>query len=128
MLLLTLLDHDINLWRAGMLFIGGMLMGFAATIAYYSRHWLLLSLVGGTGFVLSLIIIQQLLISWLALSQWHSYVAALGISWLPFGGWVLYRALRYEDLSQTVAQQRAAANTHLIEHTPIYDDFEPRFE
>ena len=43
-------------------------------------------------------------------------------------GWVLYRALRYEDVSRTVQQQRALEAARYKEHTPVYDDdYQPRF-
>ncbi|MDE0490939.1 hypothetical protein NK638_05225 [Psychrobacter sp. A3] len=75
--------------------------------------------------------VQSLLVSrpaLLALSEWHSYVIAMGISWLPLAGWVLYRAIRYDDVSQSVQQQRELQAARYIEHTPVYDDdYQPRF-
>jgi hypothetical protein len=52
----------------------------------------------------------------------------MGISWLPLFAWVLYRALRYEDVSQAMEQERALAAARYVEHSPIYDDYQPRFE
>ena len=53
----------------------------------------------------------------------------MGISWLPLIAWVLYRALRYEDVSRTVHEQRELQAARYIEHTPVYDDdYQPRFQ
>ena len=61
-------------------------------------------------------------------SEWHSYVVAMCISWLPLGAWVLYRALRYEDVSRSMIKERELQAARYIEHTPVYDDdYQPRF-
>ena len=52
----------------------------------------------------------------------------MGIAWIPLAAWILYRALRYDDVSQTVSQQRELEAARYIEHTPVYDDnYQPRF-
>ena len=78
-------------------------------LALSSQRWLLWYLFGGMAYWLSVEVIQNILAGrpmLSALSEWHSYVIAMGISWLPLAGWVLYRALRYDDVSQSVSQQR----------------------
>lgn len=126
-------DTDMGMWRGAVLFGAGILMGFSLAIALSMQHWLGRYLLGALLFLLSVVLVHSLLRSYLAVTQWHSYVIALGISWLPLYIWVLYRALCYEDVSQTVAQKRAiaaakAAATY-VEHSPVYDDdFQPRFE
>ena len=56
-------------------------------------------------------------------------LVAMGISWLPLVAWVLYRALRYEDVSRTVHEQRELQAARNNEHTTVYeDDYQPRFQ
>ena len=100
-------------------------------VAFSSQRWLLLYLFGGMAYWFVVEMIQNILAgrSMLsALSEWHRYVIAMGISWLPLVGWVLYRALRYEDVSHSVSQQRELQAARYVEHTPVYDDdYKPRF-
>ncbi|HCH27758.1 MAG TPA: hypothetical protein DEV38_11410 [Psychrobacter sp.] len=113
------------------LFAYGLLAGLVLALAFSSQRWLLWYLFGGMAYWLAVEAVQSLLISrpaLLALSEWHSYVIAMGISWLPLAGWVLYRAIRYDDVSQSVQQQRELQAARYIEHTPVYDDdYQPRF-
>ncbi|WP_256713690.1 AciT family ciprofloxacin tolerance protein [Psychrobacter sp. Rd 27.2] len=113
------------------LFAYGLLAGLVLALALSSQRWLLWYLFGGMAYWLAVEAVQSLLISrpaLLALSEWHSYVIAMGISWLPLAGWVLYRAIRYDDVSQSVQQQRELQAARYIEHTPVYDDdYQPRF-
>lgn len=107
----------------------GLLASLIFAIALSSQRWLLWYVLGGVLYWLAVEIIQSLLISWTTLSQWHTYVAAMGISWLPLFAWVLYRAVRYEDVSPTLQQQRELEAARYVEHSPIYDDdYTPRFE
>lgn len=109
----------------------GFLAGLVVALAVSSHRWLLLYLFGGMAYWLAVEVIQNILSGramLMDLSEWHRYVIAMGISWLPLAGWVLYRALRYDDVSQTVSQQRELEAAHYIEHTPVYDDdYQPRF-
>lgn len=109
----------------------GLLASLIVALALSSQRWLLLYLFGGMAYWLSVEVIQSLLSDrpmLSELSEWHRYIIAMGISWLPLAGWVLYRALRYEDVSQTVQQQRELEAARYIEHTPVYDaDYKPRF-
>ncbi len=107
----------------------GLLASLVVAIALSSQRWLLWYVLGGVLYWLAVETIQSLLISWTTLSEWHTYVAAMGISWLPLFAWVLYRAVRYEDVSSTLQQQRELEAARYIEHSPIYDDdYTPRFE
>ena len=109
----------------------GFLAGLVIALAVSSQRWLLLYLFGGMAYWFTVELIQNILTGrpmFAELSEWHSYVIAMGISWLPLAAWVLYRALRYDDLSQSVQQQRALEEARYIEHTPVYDDdYRPRF-
>ncbi len=106
----------------------GLLASFIVAITVLSQRWLLWYVFGGVLYWLSVEMLHNVLVSNFGLSDWHSYVAAMGISWLPLAGWVLYRALRYDDVSQTVQQERKRASARYVEHTPIYDDhYQPRF-
>ncbi len=97
------------------------------SITLSSERWLLWYVAGGGAYWLVIESIHSGLMLWSSLSDWHSYVAAMGISWLPLFAWVLYRALRYEDVSPRMEQERALAAARYIEHSPIYDDYQPRF-
>ena len=115
-------------WGAGAILGTGLLMGLVLTLALSAQRWLLWYLFGGMAYWLAVEAIYSLLSYWSVLSEWHNYVVAMGISWLPLIGWVLYRALRYEDVSRTVHQQRELQAARYIEHTPVYDDdYQPRF-
>ena len=115
-------------WGAGAILGTGLLMGLVLALALSSQRWLLWYLFGGMAYWLAVEAIYSLLSYWSVLSEWHNYVVAIGISWLPLIGWVLYRALRYEDVSRTVHQQRELQAARYIEHTPVYDDdYQPRF-
>lgn len=121
----------LDTWSNAALLGYGLLAGLIVALAFSSQRWLLLYLFGGMAYWLAVEGIQSVISSrpMLAeLSEWHSYVVAMGISWLPLVGWVLYRALRYEDVSQAVQQQRELEAARYIEHTPVYDDdYQPRF-
>ncbi len=116
-------------WGAGAILGTGLLMGLVLALALSAQRWLLWYLFGGMAYWLAVEAIYSLLSYWSVLSEWHNYVVAMGISWLPLIGWVLYRALRYEDVSRTVHQQRELQAARYIEHTPVYDDdYQPRFQ
>lgn len=115
-------------WGAGAILGTGLLLGLLLALALSSQRWLLWYLFGGMAYWLAVEAIYSLLSYWSVLSEWHNYVVAMGISWLPLIGWVLYRALRYEDVSRTLHQQRELQAARYIEHTPVYDDdYQPRF-
>lgn len=117
-----------NAWSSSTLLGGVFLLVVIAVIALSSQRWLLWYVLGGIIYFMSVEAIHNLLLNWFVLSDWHSYVAALAISWLPLAAWILYRALRYDDVSQALQQERALAAARYIEHTPIYDDnYQPRF-
>ncbi|WP_227680576.1 AciT family ciprofloxacin tolerance protein [Psychrobacter sp. SWN149] len=109
----------------------GLLAGLIIALVLSSQRWLLLYLFGGMAYWLAVEVVQNVLSGstmFSELSEWHRYVIAMGVSWLPLAGWVLYRALRYDDVSQSVQQQRALEAARYIEHTPVYDDdYKPRF-
>ncbi|HSP84297.1 MAG TPA: AciT family ciprofloxacin tolerance protein [Psychrobacter sp.] len=106
----------------------GLFLSAIVFIALSAQRWLLWYLFGGMGYWLAVEIIHSLVSHWFILSEWHNYVVAMGISWLPLGAWVLYRALRYEDVSRRMIQERERQAARYIEHTPVYDDdYQPRF-
>lgn len=118
----------VGTWSAGALLGYGLLAGLIVALALSPQRWLLWYLFGGMVYWLAVEFMQSVLLQWFTLSEWHSYVTAMGISWLPLGGWVLFRAMRYDDLSQTVQRQRELEAARYIEHTPVYDDdYQPRF-
>ncbi len=106
----------------------GLLATLIVAIVLSSQRWLLWYVLGGIAYWMAIEFIHSGLMIWTSLSEWHGYVAAMGISWLPLFSWVLYRALRYDDVSQSMEQERALAAARYVEHSPIYDDYQPRFE
>lgn len=131
-MLLTVFSYiGIATWSSTALLGYGGLLGLIMALALSSQRWLLWYLFGGMVYWLVVEVIQSLLVHQpmlSELSEWHSYVIAMGISWLPLVGWVVYRALRYEDVSRAVQQQRALEAARYKEHTPVYDDdYQPRF-
>lgn len=121
----------IETWSTAALFGYSLLAGLILALALSSQRWLLWYLFGGMAYWLAVEAIQSIVAGrpmLSELSEWHSYIIAMGISWLPLACWVLYRALRYEDVSQSVQQQRQLQAARYIEHTPVYDDdYQPRF-
>ncbi|GAF57867.1 hypothetical protein JCM18902_612 [Psychrobacter sp. JCM 18902] len=121
----------IETWSTAALFGYSLLAGLILALALSSQRWLLWYLFGGMAYWLAVETIQSIVAGrpmLSELSEWHSYIIAMGISWLPLACWVLYRALRYEDVSQSVQQQRQLEAARYIEHTPVYDDdYQPRF-
>lgn len=130
MMLLTILSGvGIEAWDTGILFSFGILAGLVVALAFTAQRWLIAYLLGGIAYWLVVEGIHSALLSWLTLSEWHSYVAAMGISWLPLFAWVLYRALRYDSVSYAMQKKRELAVARYIEHSPIYDEnYQPRFE
>ncbi len=126
---LTIFSIDsMGTWSSDAVLGYGLLVGLMVAIALSSQRWLLWYLFGGMGYWLAVEIIQSVLLNWVVLSEWHSYVTAIGISWLPLCGWILYRVLRYDNVSQTMTQEREREAARYIEHSPVYDDgYEPRF-
>ena len=132
MLLTIFAVIGIETWSTAALLGYSLLAGLILALALSSQRWLLWYLFGGMAYWLAVEGIQSILAGrpmLSELSELHSYIIAMGISWLPLAGWVLYRALRYEDVSQSVQQQRKLEAARYIEHTPVYDDddYQPRF-
>ncbi len=121
----------VEAWSGAAWFGYGLLASLVVVLALSSYRWLLLYLFGGMAYWFTVELIQNILAGrpmLMELSSWHRYIIAMGISWLPLAAWVLYRALRYDDVSQTVSQQRELEAARYIEHTPVYDDnYQPRF-
>ena len=121
----------IETWSTAALLGYSLLAGLILALALSSQRWLLWYLFGGMAYWLAVEAIQSIVAGrpmLSELSEWHSYIIAMGISWLPLACWVLYRALRYEDVSQSVQLQRQLQAARYIEHTPVYDDdYQPRF-
>jgi hypothetical protein len=129
MIMTGLLNTGVEIAGGAALFGYGLLAGLLISVALSAQRWLLWYILGATGYWLSVEGIHSMLLNWLTLSDWHNYVTAIAISWLPLFGWVLYRALRYDDVSYSMQQQRQLAAARYIEHSPIYDDnYTPRFQ
>lgn len=106
---------------------GLLAIGVIAT-ALSSQRYLLLYALAGMFYWLIIEGVQSALTFMLPLSSWHGYVAALGLSWIPVCGWVIARALRHDTISPATQQRKLAAKSRYIEHTPVYDQYQPRFQ
>lgn len=105
-----------------MAFLGYALLavGVVAT-ALSSQRYLLLYTLAGMGYWLLIEGMQAGLTSVFTLSEWNGYVIAMLISWIPLAGWVGYRTI-------TAPQRRKRATAKYIEHTPVYKDYEPKYQ
>lgn len=126
MLLTVLSSADVGRWSGSTLFGFGLLIGLMVALAVSSQRWLMRYVLGAMAYWFIVELLHSVMRRWLSLSDWHSYVTAIGVSWLPLFGWVLYRALRFEDVSAAVAQERKRAAARYVEHSPIYDEYTPR--
>ena len=106
---------------------GLLAIGIIAT-ALSSQRYLLLYALAGMGYWLVVEGIQYVLTAALPLSSWHGYVAAMALSWLPLCAWVITRAWRHDAISLPSKSRRATAQQRYIEHTPVYDQYEPKFQ
>ncbi len=128
MMLTIFSSTGFEIWGTSALLGCTLLIMLTVAIALSSQRWLLWYLFGGVAYWLTVEVIHAVVFSVLSLSDWHSYVVAMSITWLPLAGWVLYRALRYDDVSDTLHQERLLAAERYVEHSPIYDDnYQPRF-
>ncbi|MGP4714339.1 MULTISPECIES: AciT family ciprofloxacin tolerance protein [unclassified Psychrobacter] len=129
MMLLTIFSFDALSINSTTILGLSLLAGLVVVLALSSQRWLLWYLLGGMGYWLTVEAISGLVSSWFVLTEWHSYVLAMGISWVPLGLWVLYRAIRYEDVSTALQEQRELKAARYVEHSPVYDDdYTPRFQ
>lgn len=128
MMLTIISSTGFEIWSTSAVLGYALLVSLTVAIGLSSQRWLLWYLFGGVAYWLAVEVIHAVVFSVLSLSDWHSYVVAMGITWLPLAGWVMYRALRYDDVSDTLHQERLLAAERYVEHTPIYDDnYQPRF-
>lgn len=133
--LTTVTSGDMSMTPIDSGFSATTLIGFALlaigviATALSSQRYLLLYGLGGMLYWLVIEALQSAITFMLPLSSWHGYVAALGLSWLPVCGWVIARALRSDTITLSLSQKRkASSKRQYIEHTPVYDQYEPRFQ
>lgn len=131
MLLTTFSFIGVDTW-SGATWLGyGVLTALVIALALSPQRWLLLYLFGGMIYWMGVEVVQSILSGRSVLSElseWHRYMIAMVINWLPLAGWVLYRALCFDDVSRSVSQQRELQAARYVEHTPVYDDdYQPRF-
>lgn len=128
MFLMILSSATVDTGYNGALIGYGLLLIFIIVLALSPQRWLLGFLLGAMVYWLAVEVVNSVLLNWSTLSDWHSYVAAMSICWLPLFSWVLYRVLRYDNVSM-VKPPEDAESARYTEHTPIYDDdYQPRFE
>lgn len=124
----TIPSAAIATWSNSVLLGWAIVVSLILVIAFSSQRWLLWYILGGVIYWLFVEAVYSVLTSFMTLSEWHNYVMAIAISWVPLFAWILYRALRYEDVSYGLQQQRQTKSARYIEHSPIYDNYTPRFD
>lgn len=113
---------------------GILTIGIVAT-ALSSQRYLLMYALAGMLYWLVIEGIHNVLLFALPLSSWHGYVAAMALSWLPLFGWVIHRALAHSHITEELLSIKklrpksapAAQHSQYIEHTPVYEHYQPRF-
>lgn len=106
---------------------GLLAIGIIAT-ALSSQRYLLLYALAGMGYWLVIEGLQYALTAAFPLSSWHGYVAAMALSWLPLCAWIISRAWHHDTISIRSKSRRAVAQQCYIEHTPVYDEYQPKFQ
>ncbi|WP_352336900.1 hypothetical protein [Psychrobacter sp. 16-MNA-CIBAN-0192] len=84
------------------LFGYAVVSGFLLALTLATQRWLWW-LVGAILYWLGVDKLYRWLSSWLPLTDWECYVLAMGLCWLPFALWILYRILRYGSVSHVKA-------------------------
>ena len=106
--------------------------GLVATLLSPYRY-LLGYLFAGMAYWLAVDGIQSALLVMFSLNSWQGYIFALGITWLLLGVWFIYRLNKQAvktSAGLTAAQDKALDKKYgdnYIEHTPIYKNYQPRF-
>ena len=102
------------------LFGYGVVSGFLLALTVAAQRWSWW-LIGAIIYALSVDGLYRWLNHWLPLSDWECYVVAMGICWLPFALWILYRILRYGSVSNVKSVETDA------KHSAIEtDNFKPQ--
>ncbi|WP_201533461.1 hypothetical protein [Psychrobacter ciconiae] len=126
-MMLTLLPINVAQAAPATLFGVGVMTGLLTALAISQKRWILGYLVGGMGYWIAIHALHHKLCQLFSISDWHGYVMALGLSWLPLFIWIGYRIWRYDSITTTNAYPTSTPPS-CREHSPVYDDkFQPRF-
>lgn len=108
-------------------------IGIFATLLS-SHRYLLAYLLGGMGYWLVVEGIQSVVASTFTIDIWHSYVASLAITWFVPSLVLAYRYSRTpthsggaKGMKLKRGSKPLAHSDNYIEHTPIYNNYKPRF-
>lgn len=113
---------DVTLLSAQAVFGFGVASGLLLALAISAKRWLIGYLVAGLLYWFAMDGLQQWLTQRFLVSDWHGFVMAFAVSWLPLCLWAGYRVLRNDVLAAQSPKPR------ISEHSPVYDDdFQPRF-
>lgn len=114
--------------------LGYILLATGVAAALLSPYRYLLGyLLAGMAYWLVVEGIQSVLLAVFTMNSWQGYIFALGITWLLLGVWFIYRINKKTGIASaqsTVTQDKALDKKYgdnYIEHTPIYKDYQPRF-
>lgn len=124
--------------------LGYMLLAVGIVATYLSgRRYLLGYLLGGMGYWVIIEGIQSILVNVTSMSSGYGYFTAILLSLTLAGGYLGYRYKQFvatletqkrgvEPLTKRAATRKISANSQTskekyIEHTPIYNNYKPRF-
>ncbi|WP_296402664.1 AciT family ciprofloxacin tolerance protein [Psychrobacter sp.] len=124
--------------------LGYMLLVVGIVATYLSgRRYLLGYLIGGMGYWIAIEGIQSIVVNVTSVSSGFGYLTAILISVAMLGAYLAYRYKQFvdnletqksgvESLGRRTVSMSAAARVRTprdkyIEHTPIYNNYEPRF-
>ncbi len=113
-----------NIGLASIIGYSLLAVGLVAT-ALSSQRYLLLYTLAGMAYWALIEGLQSGLTHMFALSGWNGYVVAMLISWVPLAGWVIYRSISAPQRRKRAQEQ---AKAKYIEHTPVYKDYEPKYQ
>lgn len=126
-MMLTLLPAIAAQATPTVVFGAGLATGLLTALAISQKRWLLTYLGGGMLYWFAIHELHHKLCDWFGISDWHGYVLALALSWLPLFIWIGYRLWRYDSVTCT-KHYRRSKSLSCREHSPVYDDkFQPRF-
>ena len=112
--------------------IGLALLVVGLVVTWFSAYRYLLGyFLAGMGYWLAVEGLQWSAVQLFPISDWHGYVVALTASWFIPVSYFIYRYLRTPagefNLSSLAPMKRRTRQESYIEHTPIYQDYKPRF-
>lgn len=126
--------------------LGYMLLSVGILATFISgRRYLLAYLIAGMGYWVGIEGLQSILVNTTSLSNGYGYLAAILLSLIAVGSYLGYRYKKFVDAEALATQKTGAVSLSprrtrvaraaksrtprdkYIEHTPIYNNYKPRF-